>query len=439
MKRLRVSENRRFLEWEDGSPFIWLGDTAWELFHRLRLEEAEAYLENRRTKGFTLVQAVALAELDGLETPNVYGEIPLLDNDPRKPNERYFAFVDSIITKADQLGIFVGLLPTWGDKVEKLNHGKGPVIFDPESARHYGEWIGRRYKNQSNLVWINGGDRSGGEANHPVWTALAEGIKSVDPNHLMTFHPLGGENGRSSSEWFHHAAWLDFNLAQSGHRKRDLPNFKLVARDYERIPIKPCLDGEPRYEDHPVDWKPLELGWFDDSDARQAAYWAVFSGAFGHTYGCHPVWQMYAAGREPVSYVRRSWREALDLPGAAQMLHLKRFLSTREFVWRVPDQSLIQPGEIPATDCENRAVRDEKNTRAWIYLPFGGKVAVNLERLEAKSLRAVWLDPRSGQTLPASEAWNSRSAQLSAPSAGRGQDWVLSLSDLDTHAAPAET
>ena len=32
--RLKVSENQRFLVHEDGTPFFYLGDTAWELLHR---------------------------------------------------------------------------------------------------------------------------------------------------------------------------------------------------------------------------------------------------------------------------------------------------------------------------------------------------------------------------------------------------------------------
>ena len=45
--RLKVSDNKRFLVKEDGSPFFYLGDTAWELFHRLNREEADKYLDNR--------------------------------------------------------------------------------------------------------------------------------------------------------------------------------------------------------------------------------------------------------------------------------------------------------------------------------------------------------------------------------------------------------
>ncbi|MGC8989765.1 MAG: DUF4038 domain-containing protein, partial [Verrucomicrobiia bacterium] len=82
LPKLRVSQNHRFLVREDGRPFFWLGDTAWELFHRLNREEAIQYLDNRTRLGFTVVQAVALAELDGLNAPNPYGHRPLIDNDP---------------------------------------------------------------------------------------------------------------------------------------------------------------------------------------------------------------------------------------------------------------------------------------------------------------------------------------------------------------------
>src|SRR4051794_13721107 len=87
LPRLQVSDNARFLVTADGRPFFWLGDTAWELFHRLTREQAEQYLRNRAERRFTIVQAVALAELDGLDEPNAYGERPLIDRDPTKPNE----------------------------------------------------------------------------------------------------------------------------------------------------------------------------------------------------------------------------------------------------------------------------------------------------------------------------------------------------------------
>ena len=273
--KLKVSENRRFLVFEDGTPFFYLGDTGWELFHRLNKDETEKYLENRRAKGFTVIQAVALAELDGLNTPNAEGNRPLTDNDPAKPNEAYFEHVDWVIRKAEEKGIFIGLLPTWGDKVDPASWGKGPKIFNKDNAFIYGQWIGSRYRNFPNIIWINGGDRDGGGSNTPVWEALAAGIKSVDKNHLMTFHPWGE---RSSSEWFHNSSWLDFNMCQTGHGQRSYAIYKrIVERDYNLTPVKPCFDGEPRYEDHPVGWNPEVLGWFNDADVRQALYWNLFS------------------------------------------------------------------------------------------------------------------------------------------------------------------
>src|SRR5512133_2255635 len=183
--RLIVSDNHRFLQFQDGTPFFYLGDTGWEFFHRLTYKEAEIYLENRRQKGFTVIQAVILAELDGLNTPDRNGDKPFVDNDPGRPGKAYFAFVDSLIRLAESKGIFIGLLPTWGDKVDRGSWGKGPEIFNPENAFTYGKFLGERYKNFPNIIWIIGGDRSGGTnskntgSNFPVWDAMGRGIKSA--------------------------------------------------------------------------------------------------------------------------------------------------------------------------------------------------------------------------------------------------------------------
>ena len=119
LPNLIISNNRRTLVTDDGKPFFYLADTAWELFHRLTLEEAEIYLHNRAARGFNVVQAVALAECDGLNKPNRYGHKPLTDNDPTQPNEPYWQHVDTVVKRANELGLYVGLLPTWGDKWNK--------------------------------------------------------------------------------------------------------------------------------------------------------------------------------------------------------------------------------------------------------------------------------------------------------------------------------
>jgi hypothetical protein len=421
--RLKISDNKRFLVHEDGTPFFYLGDTGWELFHRLNKEETEKYLENRRAKGFTVIQAVALAELDGLNTPNAEGNKPLTDNDPLKPNEAYFAHVDWVIKKAAEKGIYIGLLPTWGDKVDK-RWGVGPVIFNKENAYKYGQWIGNRYKDFPNIIWINGGDRDGGGENTPVWNALAEGIKSVDKNHLMTFHPWGE---RSSSEWFHNSAWLDFNMCQTGHGQRSYAIYKrIIVRDYSLTPVKPCFDGEPRYEDHPVGWNPEVLGWFNDADVRQALYWNLFSGAFGHTYGCHPIWQMKSPSSEPVGLARNNWYDVLDLPGAWDLMHARRLLESRPFLTRIPDQSLIAPSYFPETDY---VVATRGDGYALIYFPTGWSADIVLDKLGAEKITAYWYDPRKGEAKLAETFPGKGTRKFTPPSNGRGNDWILVLDD----------
>ncbi|MGD0577627.1 MAG: DUF4038 domain-containing protein, partial [Bryobacteraceae bacterium] len=225
---LKVSENRRFLVYADGTPFFYLGDTAWELFHRLTREESDRYLENRRQKAFTVIQAVALAEFEGLAAANTDGDRPLLDNDPANPNEAYFRHVDDVVDLARAKDLFIGMLPTWGDKVVKM-WGQGPVIFNPTNARAYGLFLGRRYRDRPNIIWILGGDRPA-DGFVPVWREMAAGLREGDGGrHLITYHPSGDS---SSSKWLHNEPWLDFNMLQSSHAQRDKANYLMIAHDY---------------------------------------------------------------------------------------------------------------------------------------------------------------------------------------------------------------
>ena len=152
LQQLRVSDNRHFLVTKDGKPFFWLGDTGWELFHRLNKQDAELYFKKRSSQGFNVIQAVALAELDGLHTPNANGDLPLLNDDPAKPNEAYFKYVDTLIDVAARYNLYIALLPTWGDKVYRNKWGKGPEIFNESNALVYGKWIGKRYKSRTNII-----------------------------------------------------------------------------------------------------------------------------------------------------------------------------------------------------------------------------------------------------------------------------------------------
>jgi len=431
LQRLSVSGNGRYLVNEDGSPFFWLGDTAWELFHKLDREEAELYLRNRAERGFTVVQAVALAELEGLTTPNAYGRYPLRIGadgryDPERPDIAeqgaygYWDHVDYIVDKAAEYGIYVALLPTWGDKYD-LAWGKGPVVFTKENARTFGAWIGDRYKAKTNVIWVLGGDRPLEKRHHfEVVQAMAEGIRAADVGrHLMTFHPAGG---RSSSLHVHDEAWLDFNMIQSSHGELHKANYAMVASDYALTPTKPTLDGEPCYEDHPVGFKAAN-GYFDAADVRKAAYWALFAGAFGHTYGHHSIWSMT---REPADYFIMDWKQALMRPGAAHMRHVRTLMESRPADGRVPDPSLAAANYEGANHLE--ACRGDGY--AFVYSPSGLPIRVRLGSISGDRVVATWYDPRTGASSPAGETANEGEAEYRPPTSGRNEDWVLILDDV---------
>lgn len=422
LPRLKVSENKRFLVKEDGTPFFYLGDTAWELFHRLNREEADRYLANRAAKRFTVIQAVVLAELNGLTDLNPYGHLPLIDNEPSRPNDQYFQHVDYIVNKAESHGLYIGMLPTWGSYV--VGRG-GQRIFNPSNAYAYGRFLGKRYRGKP-IIWVLGGDRpSDKEEIKAVWRAMARGLKEGDEGeHLMTYHPNGGA---ASSSWFQEDSWLDFNMIQSGHSAKDIPNYKAMEKDYARTPIKPCMDGEPRYEDHPVNWNP-KYGWLDEHDVRQAAYWALFAGAHGHTYGCHDIWQMYAPGRNPISSARTYWYDALDLPASFQMRHVRNLIESRPFIVRVPDQSIIAAGQGEGAD-HVQATRGSDGSYAFVYIPTGSPVTIHMNKISGPKVRAYWYGPRNGVSKVIGEFPNTGTKQFTPPTAGRGNDWILVLDD----------
>lgn len=430
---LRVSENDRFLVHEDGTPFFYLGDTAWELFHRLSLEESRAYLEDRARKRFTVIQAVVLAEMDGLHTANADGETPLIDDDPTRPNEAYFEHVDAVVDMAESLGLYVGMLPTWGDKWN-VKWGTGPVVFTRDNAGIYGRFLGERYRDKP-IIWILGGDRTPDSENHMViMRRMARGLSEGDGGrHLRTFHPQGGS---SSAQWLHEEPWLDFNMLQSGHMARDMANYQLVRADYERVPPKPCMDAEPPYEDHAVNWNPAN-GWFDEYDVRKHAYWAVFAGGHGHTYGCHDIWQFLTPEREPVTHARTPWQEALSLPGAAQVPKLRALMESRPFLSRVPDQELIAWGQCSGGG-HVQATRCAEGSYALIYVPLAGwRVGVDLERLSGHQWRAWWYDPRTGKAEPTGVHVTDAEAEFRSPA--DGPDWVLVIDAADRGFPPPGT
>jgi hypothetical protein len=425
---LRVSKDGRHLVQSDGHPFFYLADTAWELFHRLDRDEAGLYLEDRAAKGFTVVQAVVLAERDGLRVPNPYGRLPLVDEDPRRPDSAYFAHVDHVVDRAEALGLTVGMLPTWGDKFHSRQHQPGPRVFDEANAEAYARFVGERYRDRA-VIFILGGDRNPeADEDYAIIRAMARGLKATAPRNLITYHPRGP--GRSS-DFFHGEDWLDFNMIQSSHTGRGSDNGVHVDHDRALEPAKPTLDGEPRYEAIVVDFYMEGADpalRFDAADARMAAYRPLLAGAAGHTYGNNNVWQMWSPEHEAVIWADTPWDDALDHPGAFQMGYVRRLFESRPWQRLVPDQGFILSTN-PAGAASIRAAVASDGSFAFVYSPEGAPFVVDQGRLGAPELACWWFDPRYGRAYPIHTGTGRAAQAFTPPSFGPGRDWLLVIDD----------
>ena len=417
---LEISADNRYFVTSGGEPFFWLGGTAWELFHRLDREEALLYLQDRSAKGFTVIQAVALAELDGIDVPNAYGQLPLKDRDPTKLNEKYFEHIDYVIQKAEDLSLYVALLPTWGDKFNKA-WGVGPEIFTPENAEAFGRLLAKRYKNQNNIIWVLGGDRwPDNEEDKEIVRAMAKGIRAVDDRHLITYHPSGG---KKATDYFNES-WLDFDMFQTGH-DRTTKDYRFVTESRAIDQKRPVINGEPRYENHPDRFKPEVYGWMDDSDVRTAAYWSMLSGAAGFTYGAHDIWQMFEESKAPINSVRTAWKEALHLPGSRQLSYMKELLTTFRWQEMVFDPSIVQ-NENPEDSSHIVSAIGKNGNFIFAYTPVGKPIKVAMSKLSAPEVAAYWFNPRDGHVKRIGEFQTAGVSQEFTPwSVGRGSDFVL--------------
>ncbi|MCB9273875.1 MAG: glycoside hydrolase family 140 protein [Lewinellaceae bacterium] len=431
---LEISDNHRYFMSENKTPFFWLGDTGWLLFGKLNREEAEVYLESRRQQGFNVIQVMVLHSLTYV---NVYGDSALVNSDVAQPlvtpgssfaDAQAYDFwdhVDFIVDKAAEKGIYMALVPVWGTNVME-----GGV--SAEAARAYAGFLAERIKGRSNIIWLNGGDTYGDR--HPeVWEALGTRLKAVGPDKLMSFHPRGR---LQSSDWFHNEGWLDFNMFQSGHKRYDQDNtergygednWRFVQADYNRLPVKPTLDGEPSYEGIPQGLDDSQPFW-EAQDVRRYAYWSVFAGAAGHTYGHNAIMQMFKGDQEAGYFSNRMlWRDALGAPGAGQMQYLKKLVLAYPYFERRPDQSLIaNQGEKYSylAACRGAAF-------AFIYTYTGREITVNMGKISGEKVEASWYNPRTGEKTPIGVFENSGARTFNPEGEeADGNDWVLILADV---------
>lgn len=437
--KLDVSPDGRSLQHADGTPFFWLGDTAWLMPQKLNRDEIRAYFENRRAKGFNVVQCCLV---QFFHDKNFNGRPALVDgditklnvtpgNDPADPAQYdYWDHVDFIIESAAANGIYAALTPMW-------RYPKKPA---PAQAADFVAQLATRYGKRPNIIWVNGGSARGGD-DLDYWNAAGASLKRHAPDHLVTFHPFGRTQ---SSAWFHDAAWLDINMFVSGHRRYDQDtqgkaygedNWRYAREDLALTPRKPTLDGEPAYENTPQGLHDPTQPYWSAADVRRYAWWSVFAGAAGHNYGENSVRQIYLpTDKKGESGAKGFFKERLEAEGASQVRHVKNFILSRPVAGRVNDQSLVAGDEGEKYD-RILVTRGD----GWIaaYNHTGRDFTLKLDGAAGTRLTASWFNPRTGEVTPAGACSGNGSVAFNPPgNPTPGNDWVLVLDDSSRKFSP---
>ena len=398
---LKSADNSPYLCHKDGTPFFWLGDTGWLLPERLNRDEAAYYLKRCGEAGYNVVQVQVI---NGIPAFNAYGKMSMPDgfdfsNIDRHGDYGYWDHMDYIIDIAERNGIYIGMVCIWGGMVKA-------GMMNEEQGVAYGTFLANRYKDRPNIVWIMGGDVQGNI--HPeVWDALARTIRNIDKNHAMTYHPRGRH---TSAQWFADREWLDFHMFQSGHRRY---NQRMGNKEYPiqegteedswmyvdstRVydPIRPVLDGEPSYEDIPQGLHGADEPRWSAKDVRRYAYWSVFGGSCGHTYGHNSIMQFVrpgVAGAYFADGVAKPWYKALDDDGFNQMKYLKRLMLAFPYFERVPDQSAIRDNGVRY----DRLIATRGDDYIMVYNHTGRPMNIDLSKVSGRKHNAWWMDAATG-------------------------------------------
>lgn len=416
----------------DGKAFFWLGDTGWFLFTQSP-GDAELYFKNRAEHRFNVIQMMVTRRMfnDSGFSADYKGDLPFDSFSPVKINESYFAHIDTLVSKAEKYGLLMVMAPTWGWNLDQ--------VFSkdkPEEVYNWGLMLGKRYKNSRNVIWI-----VCGEYHKIAWDTeekkpdsnpdslelnlienLARGLEDGHQGaNLMTIHPDGW---LSSSNHFHHAPWLDFNMIQS-YNIGVGTEFD-VLKDYKRIPYKPTILAEPGYENGGAGHTSF--------DVRYEGYHSVLNGAFGYTYGCSGVWNF-----------RSDWKELLNCEGTVQMKYLRKLIESRPILNRVPSPELIKgfSGDwVKRTKLA--AAHADDGAYAFIYFPGDTVQAeIRVSMISGQKANAWWYNPRDGEVYdlegektnhPFAEfGCNMHQSYVFDPPGerGYGKDWVLILDDSD--------
>jgi hypothetical protein len=421
---LRISANNHYLEDQSGVPFLWVGDSVWSGPTSLTPAEMDQYLDNRSAKGFSIVVVNLLehkfsknAPNDAANDPPFTATLPTGVFDLTTPNNAYFSTVEVFFQKAAARGIAVLVAHSY------LGYGGGDEGWfstlkanGATAVRQWGRYVGARYKNQSNVIWLSGGDYTPVDADKWVVDESAQGIRDGGGNQLMTVHTARGEN---SAVIWGGRSWYNLGSVYYGP---PTPLPPLFRAEYARSPVRPTFFVEGRYE-NVSDWTPDML--------RSQGYQPYLTGGMGQMFGNDPVW--HAGGPGLGTPAPFTWQQALDQQGSQDMARLASAFAANAWWKLVPDNShsLLTAG-FSSGLAEIVAASATDGSLAMVYVPSTG-TGSNSFTLAMNGfvgpVSARWYNPTMGSysTVAGSPFANSGSQNLSTPgnNGSSTNDWLL--------------
>lgn len=418
---LKLSADNRYLVDQRGMPFLVIGDSPWSLIVEPTPAHMEQYLDDRKAKGFNVLLVNLIEHKFSSQPPKLRdGSEPFTTSgDFGTPNDAYFDYAKQVVSKAARRGTVVLLCPAY------LGYGGGEDGFfqemlrcGREKVRAYGRYVGKRFRDHPNLIWVVGGDFT--SAPDQRWTVdqLVAGIREEDTVHLMTVHCGPGD---AAGTPYGDRAWLQVNNVY--HYREDL--------------YVPCLEQDARTPRLP--YFLLETAYEGEHQAspariRRQAYWPLLCGALGALYGNSPVWHFGSRG----VYDRGGdWVAALDSRGAQDMARLGAVFRDRPWWQLRPDRDhkvvTAGYGTFGKLDYVT-AARTTDGKLVMAYVPATGSakraLTVDLRQLAAP-VAAQWFNPAKGGyiTIEGSPLPNASLHPFTTPGDnGTGaNDWLLVL------------
>jgi hypothetical protein len=418
---LKLSSNGSYLVDHGNQPFFMNGDTAWSLIAQLSQADAGTYLSDRAQKGFNLVLVNLIEHKFAKNAPaNLAGQAPFTTGgDFNTPNEAYFANADWVINKAAEKGLVVLLDPLY------LGYGCGSEGWCAEvqasslaTMRSYGRYVGNRYKNFPNIIWLIGGDTdpvaSGVGAKVREFVA---GVQDFDTTHLFTAHNAPEQ---AAMDVWTSEPWLNLNNVYTYGNA-----YPVALTQFNRTGAKPFFLIETAYENEHSS-TPLSL--------RRQAYWTVLSGGIaGHIFGNCPIWHFNAPSASSFC-ASATWQSQLNSTASTTLAYLGRLFLSRAFNMLVPDQthSVLTVGYQSGTTYA-AAARASDGSSVIAYIPTSRAVTIDLSQIAGTSARAWWFNPRTAATTLINTYPTSGTTTFTPPDSN---DWVLVL-DNDSLNLPA--